>query len=81
MIFKILPNGQIWIQYILIKGTEEEKTHFSKILKRYGRYHYTDNDIIEFVTTCLNSKPNHQEARVFVESLNDELGVSLHINS
>jgi len=75
MIYNILSNGQIWIQYILVDGSAEERFKYSEILNKYGTYHFKESDIIEFETTCFSSKPNLSQAREFVESLNDELNI------
>ena len=81
MIFKVLLNGQIWIQYILTEGTAEEKFHYSETLSKYGTYFYKEEDIIEFETTCFETKPNLEKARAFVEALNDELNISWRIEA
>ena len=81
MVFKVLEDGRIWIQFILSSDSLEEKSRYSNILPKYGNYSYIESDIIEFKSDVPAQKPNAQEARQFVESLNDELRISLLIEA
>ena len=73
MIYKVLENGQVWIQFILSENTERERRLFEKVLSRYGHLRYLEKDIIEFESTCFFEPPNALRARSFVEGLNSEL--------
>ena len=81
MIFKVLADGKIWIQFILIDGTAEEKERYSDILTKYGTYSYIEEDIIEFISTVPPAIPSALEARRFVEDLNNELNIAVLINA
>ena len=73
MIFKVLENGQIWIQFILEDHSIKAKSLFEVILSQIGTYKYIEFDIIEFESTCFVEPPNMIKARSFVESLNEKL--------
>ena len=73
MIFKVLENGQIWIQFILEDHSKKVKLLFEEILSQYGTFKYIESDIIEFVSSCFDTSPNLMRARAFVESLNEKL--------
>ena len=73
MIYKVLENGQIWIQFILSENTERERRLHEKVLSHYGDFKYIEKDIIEFESTCFFEIPNAARARAFVEGLNSEL--------
>lgn len=73
MIYKVLDNGQIWIQFILSENTERERSLYEKVLSHYGNFKYIEKDIIEFESTCFFEPPNAFRARAFVEGLNSEL--------
>ena len=75
MIFQVLEDGRIWIQFILVEGNAEEKFRYSEILSQYGSYKYIDSEIIEFVSDILPSYPNREDAREYVMKLNSELQI------
>ena len=75
MIFQVLEDGRIWIQFILVEGNAEEKFRYSEILSKYGSYKYIDSEIIEFVSDILPSYPNREDARDYVMKLNSELQI------
>ncbi|MCM8526984.1 MAG: hypothetical protein NE327_10745 [Lentisphaeraceae bacterium] len=77
MIFKVLSDGRIWIQFILVDGTVEEKERYSSILPKYGTFSYTEEDIIEFISNPPTTIPSAVKARRFVEDLNNELNISV----
>ena len=81
MVFKVLEDGKIWIQFILISESLEEKTRYANILPNYGTYSYIESDIIEFTSNLPAQKPNAKEAREFVESLNEKLNITLLIEA
>ena len=81
MIFKVLTDGKIWIQFILVNGTAEEKERYAVILPKYGTYSYIEEDIIEFISKKPKAIPTAIEARRFVEDLNNELNISILINA
>ena len=81
MIFRVLANGKIWIQFILVDGTTEEKERYSAILPKYGTFSYIEVDIIEFISTKPKTIPSAIEARRFVEDLNNELNITTLIES
>lgn len=81
MVFKVLEDGRIWIQYILTSDSLEEKSRYSNILPLYGTYSYIEFDIIEFISDKPAHKPNATEARQFVEKLNEELSISILIEA
>ena len=81
MVFKVLEDGRIWIKFILISNSLEEKSKYANILSQFGTYHYTESDIIEFISDKPTSKPNALKAREFVEDINDKLGISLFIQA
>lgn len=81
MVFNILADGRIWIQFVLVEGSAEERFTYSEVLNKYGSYNYTKCDIIDFVSDCPTSIPNLREARAFVEKINDELGITSIINA
>ena len=76
MIFKVLSDGKIWIQFILVDGSVDEKTRYSSILSKHGIYSYIEEDIIEFISFMPHVKPSAREARKFVEDLNRELNIT-----
>ena len=76
MIFQVLEDGRIWIQFILVDGDAEEKFRYSEILSKYGSYKYIDEEIIEFVSNSLDDFPDREKARDYVMKLNDELKIS-----
>ena len=75
MIFQVLADGRIWIQFILTDGSAEERFRYSEILSKYGSYKYIDSEIIEFVSDILPSFPNREDAREYVMKLNSELQI------
>ena len=81
MIFRVLADGEIWIQFILVDGTDDEKERYSSILPMYGTYSYIEEDIIEFVSTKPKAIPTAREARRFVEDLNNELNIAVLIDA
>ena len=76
MIYKVLQDGRIWIQFILVEGSPEEKFKYSEVLSKYGTYEYTEEDIIEFISRKMTFIPSLNEARNYVESINDELDIA-----
>ena len=81
MIFKVLADGKIWIQFILVNGTAEEKESYAVILPKYGTYTYIEEDIIEFISTTPKAIPTAIDARRFVEDLNEELNIAVLIEA
>ena len=81
MIFKVLADGKIWIQFILVDGSEEEKERYSSVLPKYGTYSYIEEDIIEFISMKPKAIPTAIEARRFVEDLNNELNIAVLIEA
>lgn len=81
MIYKVLDNGQIWIQFILSENTERERRLYEKILSNYGDFKYIEKDIIEFESTCFFEIPNAFRARSFVEEINSELETAKYIEA
>ena len=81
MIFRVLADGKIWIQFILANGSVEEKDRYSSVLPKYGTYSYIEDDIIEFISTKPKAIPTAVEARRFVEDLNNELNISVLIEA
>lgn len=81
MVFKVLDDGRIWIQFILVSESLEEKSNYSNILPKYGTYSYIEADIIEFISDLPDQKPNAHKARQYVENLNDKLNISLLIEA
>ena len=81
MVFKVLEDGRIWIQFILSSESLEEKSTYSNILPQYGSYCYKESDIIEFISDKPKTKPNAAEAREYVEDLNSKLGITLLIEA
>lgn len=77
MIFRVLSDGSIWIQFILVDGTADEKERYSSILPKYGTFSYIEEDIIEFISKTPSTIPSAVEARRFVEDLNNELNISV----
>ena len=81
MIFKVLEDGKIWIQFILVEGTAEERERYSTILPRYGSYFYVEEDIIEFISDKPSKIPSAMEARSYVEGINKELDITVLIEA
>lgn len=75
MIFQVLEDGRIWIQFILLDGNAEEKFKYSEVLSRYGSYSYVDEEVIEFISTTPKSIPNREAARAYVMKINQELEI------
>lgn len=81
MIFKVLNDGSIWIQFILVENSIEEKSRYADILPKQGTYSYIEEDIIEFTSFKPTSMPSAKDARRFVEDLNQELNISVLIEA
>lgn len=75
MIFQVLEDGRIWIQFILVEGSAEERFRYSEVLSKYGSYKYIDAEIIEFISDILPNYPNRESARDYVMKLNSELQI------
>lgn len=75
MIFQVLKDGRIWIQFILVDGSAEERFRYSEVLSKYGSYKYIDSEIIEFVSDVPEKLPNREIARKYVMELNKELEI------
>ncbi|MCM8539353.1 MAG: acyl-ACP desaturase [Lentisphaeraceae bacterium] len=76
MIFQVLEDGRIWIQFILVDGNAEEKFRYSDVLSKYGTYKYIDSEIIEFVSDLPKQSLNREKARDYVMKLNQELQIA-----
>ena len=73
MIYKILEDGKILIQFVLADNNPNIKSNYSKVLNPYGNYKFIGDEIIEFVSFKPETKPNMKQAKVFVSSLNKKL--------
>lgn len=76
MIFQVLEDGRIWIQFILVDGSAEENFRYSDVLSKYGSYKYIDSEIIEFVSTLPERPFNRETARDYVMNLNEKLEIA-----
>jgi len=76
MIFQVLEDGRIWVQFILVEGDMEEKFRYSEVLSKYGTYKYIDEEIIEFVSSVPAVIPDRERARDYVMKLNRELKIA-----
>ena len=75
MIFQVLKDGRIWIQFILVDGSAEERFRYSEVLSKYGTYKYIDSEIIEFISNAQDKMPDREMARNYVMKLNKKLEI------